>query len=432
MNYTVPYGKDKLTFTLPSGMQGTLLESISLSPAGDPAAVVSEALRQPLGSPPLTQLVADLNVRRVCIAFTDTSRACPDHVLVPLLLDQLETAGLPPEAITLLCAVGLHRPLAETELKAKLGHEVVDRHRVINHDARDVARLTDLGKTVHDVPLVVNREAVESDLLIATGVVEPHNFAGYSAGAKTLVIGCGGEATIAATHNVSMLDHPGVRLGRIENNPFQEAVRAGGKAAGLDFVLNVVLDDRDQILIAGAGAPGTVHDHLVTFARGVYEVPIDRQFDVAVASAGAAKDVNIYQSTRAATYLYYAPTPVVRPGGIIIVPAHCPEGAGLGVGEQRFHQVLRDAADIPTLVSHLRKHGYPAGVQRTYMVARAMSDVEFVVAGSLCPEVVRECKMTPVDSLEEGLAYAQRKLGQDLEVAIIPHATQTLPVLTFA
>jgi nickel-dependent lactate racemase len=429
MRYTVPYGDDTLIVTLPAGMRGTLIESAALQPPGDVKAVLSRALEQPLDSPTLSALAAGSGVRRVCIAFTDTSRACPDQLLVPLLLDQLAAAGLPAQAITLLCAVGLHRPLTQAELRAKLGERVVDRYRVINHNARDEAGLVHLSQGLHHVPLLVNKEAAEADLLIATGVVEPHNFAGYSGGAKTLTIGCGGEATIAATHGVAMIDRPGVRLGRIEDNPFQEVVRAGAEAAGLDFVFNVVLDGADRILAAAAGSPNAVHDALVASARRLYEVPVDRQFDVAIAGAGRAKDANIYQATRAATYLYYAPTPVVRPGGLIIVPACCPEGAGFGVGERRFHQALRDAPDVSTLVSELRENGYPPGVQRTYMAARAMSEMEFLIAGAQDPQVVRECKMTPVDTIEDGLAYAQQKLGRDLTVAVVPHATQTLPIV---
>jgi nickel-dependent lactate racemase len=226
-----------------------------------------------------------------------------------------------------------------------------------------------------------------------------------------------------------MIERPGVRLGRIEDNPFQEVMRAGGKVTGLNLILNVVLNGAGQALTAAAGSPDAVHDRLVTFARDVYEVPIDRQFDLAIAGVGGAKDANIYQATRAATYLYFAPTPVVRPGGIIVVPARCIEGAGSGIGEQRFHRALRDAPDMPTLVADLRKKGYPPGVQRTYMVARAMSDVEFVIAGSLCPDVVRDCKMKPVDTIDDGLAYAQRKLGRELDVVIVPHALLTLPVV---
>ncbi len=429
MSYTVPYGAERLMFSLPPGMRGTLVESAPLRPPHDPARLMREALGHPLDSPRLRELCGELDVKRACIAFTDTSRACPDHLMVPLLLQELGAAGLSPDSMTLLCAVGVHRPITEAEKRIKLGDGVVDRYRVINHDGQDEAGLVHLGKTVHDIPLVINREAVQADLLVSTGVVEPHNFAGYSGGAKTVVVGCGGEQTIAATHAASMIDRPGVRLGRVEGNPFQQVMRTGGRAAGLKFIFNVVLDGEGQVLAAAAGNPDAVHDRLIALAREVYEVRIDRQFDVAIAGVGGAKDANLYQATRAATYLYFAPTPVVRPGGIIIVPARCPDGAGTGIGEGRFHQALRDAPDVATLLSDLRRNGYPPGVQRTYMVARAMSDVEFVVAGALYPEVVRDCKMTPVDTLEEGLAYARRKLGRDLDVVVVPHALQTLPIL---
>jgi nickel-dependent lactate racemase len=395
----------------------------------DLEAAIDAALDAPLGSPPLEQLVASEIPQSVCITFTDATRACPDDLLVPAILARLQAAGVPADRITLLCAVGLHRPITTAEARVKLGDAVVSRYRVINHDARNPADLVRLGQPVHDIPLVVNRRAVEADLLIATGVVEPHNFAGYSGGGKTVVIGCGGEETIAATHNVSMIERPGVRLGRIENNLFQEVVRAGARAAGLRLVINLVFNDTGQALMVAAGSHEAVHDRLVSFARDVYEVPIDRQFDVAIAGVGGAKDANIYQATRAATYLFFAQKHVVRPGGVVIVPARCHEGAGSGVGEQRFYQALRDAPDIPTLVADLRREGYPPGVQRTYLVARAMSDMEFVVAGSLFPDIVRRCKMRPVDTIEEGLAYAQQKLDRDLDAVIVPHALLTLPVV---
>jgi nickel-dependent lactate racemase len=429
MGYIVPYSEGILSFDLPLGMRGALIESAPMHPGADAAVLARDALAHPVESSSIAELVASTRAKRACIAFTDTSRACPDHLLVPAILEQLTSAGLSPGAITLMCAVGLHRPLTRSEMKAKLGIEVVDRYQIFNHDAQDAARLAYLGETLDGTPLVVNREAAEADLLIATGVVEPHNFAGYSGGAKTIVIGCGGEETIAATHNVSMIDRPGVRLGRVEDNPFQAVMRAGGKAAGLNFTLNVVLNGAGEVLAACAGSPNVVHDRLISLAQSVYEVPIERQFDVAIAGAGGTKDANIYQATRAATYLHYAPTPVVRPGGIIIVPARCPEGAGLGVGELRFHEALRDAVDVKTLVAELQEKGYPPGVQRTYMVARTLCDVEVVVAGALYPEAVRECKMTPVDTIEEGLTFAQRKLGDELDVIVVPHALQTLPVI---
>lgn len=429
MQYTVTCGADILMFNLPSGMRGTLLENKKLPSPQNPALLIKEALDRPLDSASLVDLVAKTRAKRICIAFTDTSRACPDHLLVPPMLAQLEANRVSPEKITLVCAVGLHRPVTEMELRNKLGNMIADRYRVVIHNARDVRGLSNIGHTLYGIPVSANRQVAEADLLIATGVVEPHNFAGYSGGSKTVVIGCGGEETISGTHSPAMLDRPGVRLGSIENNPFQKVIRAAGKMIGLNFVLNVVLDGDRRILAAAAGDATAVHEHLVAFARQVYEAPITRQFDVAIAGVSSPKDTNIYQATRAATYLYFAPVPVVRPGGIIIIPARCPEGAGKGPGEQRFYQALRQADDISSLVTTLRQCGYAPGAQRAYMVAQAMTSVEFVVVGSLHPEIIRECKMTPIDSIEDALTYARNKLGQNLEVAIIPHALQTLPIL---
>ena len=154
MSYSVPYGNGTLTFDLPSGMSGAFIQSADLSPQRDPATLVKEALQDPLQSPSLVELVADTGVRRVCIAFTDASRACPDHLLIPPLLEQLEEAGLARSATTLLCAVGLHRPITEAEMRVKLSDQVVESYHVSNHNARDTAQLVNLGTCVYDIPLV--------------------------------------------------------------------------------------------------------------------------------------------------------------------------------------------------------------------------------------------------------------------------------------
>jgi nickel-dependent lactate racemase len=345
-------------------------------------------------------------------------------------LARLAAAGVPDKAITLLCAVGLHRPSTEAEKRAKLGKAVANRYRIIDHDPRASQNLVDLGRTPNDIPLAVSQLAYESDLLIATGIVEPHQYAGYSGGAKTVSIGCGGEATIAFTHSPKMLDHPGVRLGRIEHNPFQAAVRQVADQAGLRFVLNVVQDEDHHLLKVKAGAPEAVHDDLVTFARQVFETEVPHPYDLAIAGVGAPKDANLYQASRAITYLQLTATPAVRPGGIIILPAPCPEGAGQGVGEQRFWTALRDAPDVETMLADMRVHGYPPGAQRAFVVGQVLAGVEVIVVGAQDEQVVRDCKMIPVETMEQALALATDKLGPRPATLIVPHALQTLIRIT--
>ncbi len=426
--YRVPYDKTELVFTLPPGMRATVVESRSLPLLEDVPAAVRQALAEPVGSPRLRDLARPED--SVCIVFTDSTRASPDALLVGPLLEELHAAGLPDEQITFLCGVGLHRPSTEEEKVAKLGAEVVRRYRVVDHNARDPEGLVDLGTTESGIPLSVNRIAYEADLLIATGIVEPHQYAGYSGGAKTLSVGAAGEAMIAYTHGPQMLDQPGTRLGRIAGNPFREAVHEAARRAGLRFIINVVQDDRKRVVAVRAGDPVAAFQELVRVARSLYEVPIPHRYDVAIAGIGFPKDANLYQASRGPTYLHFAPTPVVRPGGAYIVPARCQEGAGEGAGEQRFYRALREATSMPAFVEKMRREGYPPGQQRAYMVAQVLCEATILIVGAEQPEVVREVGMVPVEDMAAALAWVQEHQGEDLEVLIVPHALLTLPVVT--
>jgi nickel-dependent lactate racemase len=418
--YRIPYSKTYLEFTLPAGMRATVVESRPVPPLSDPEAAVAEALARPIGSPPLRELARPGD--RVCIVFTDITRASPDHILVPALLRELEAAGVRDEDITLLCGIGMHRPSTPEEKVAKLGADVVARYRVIDNEPRNPQALVDLGVTPGGVPVQVHRAAVEADLLVATGIVEPHQYAGYSGGRKTVAVGAAGEALIAHTHGPAFVDHPGTRLGRIEGNPFHEAVTEAARRAGLRFILNAVMDDEHRILQVAAGDPEAAFVELVAFARTVYEVPIPHQYDVAIGGVGYPKDTNLYQASRAPSYLHFAPTPVVRRGGYYIIPARCEEGAGEGVGEQRFFAALRDAPDVQFVLDDARRHGYPPGQQRAFVIAKVLEEARIIIVGSEHPDIVAACKMIPAATMDEALEIVTRDLGPDLDVLIVPHA----------
>jgi nickel-dependent lactate racemase len=408
-------------------MRGTVVTSAEPEPLPDVEHAVMAALSSPIGAPPLRQIAKAGD--RVCIVFTDITRASPDHLLVPPLLQELEAVGISSDDITLLCGIGMHRASTDEEKVIKLGEEIVRHYRVIDNEPQNPNALADLGTTANGVPVLTHRAAVEADLLIATGLVEPHQYAGYSGGRKTLAVGAAGEALIAHTHGPEFLDHPGTRLGRIEGNPFHEAITEAAHRAGLRFILNAVIDDHKNVLKVAAGEPEETHRVLVEFARSVYEVEIPHQYDIVVGGAGYPKDSNLYQATRAASYLFFAPTPVVKPGGYLIVPARCEEGAGDGVGEQRFLKAMRDSPDIQKILSDAREHGYPPGQQRAFVMAKVLEQAKVVIVGSEHPDVVSQCHMIPVATMEEAFALAAADLGDDLDVLIVPHAVLTLPVV---
>jgi len=425
--YQIPYGKSSLEFHLPPGMQATVAVSQPVPPVADVPFAIQEALNHPIGTPPLRDIAKAGD--RVCLVFTDITRASPDHQLVPALLRELELAGVRDEDITLLCGIGMHRPSTDEEKTTKLGAEIAARYKVIDNEPQNPNALVDLGVTSGGVPVILHRSVVETDLLIATGIVEPHQYAGYSGGRKTVAIGAAGEALIAHTHGPAYVDHLRTRLGQIEGNPFHEAVTEAARRANLRFILNVVLDDNKQLLRVAAGDPELVFQELVKFAKSIYEVSIPQQYDIAIGGVGYPKDTNLYQASRAPSYLFFAPTPVVRPGGYFIIPARCEEGAGAGVGEKRFFAAMRDAPDIRSILDDARKNGYPPGQQRAFVMAKVLEESNVVIVGSEHPDLVSACKMIPAATMEEALELAASKLGPTCDVLIVPHALLTLPVL---
>src|SRR5437870_4943381 len=371
---SVPYGRGDLEFMLQAHFDLDVLESGTATPIDDLPAETVRRLESPLGSPRLRDLAADA-VRRVAprparavIAVTDLTRGSPDAILVPPLLDELNAGGIGDAQITVIVAVGLHRATTDAEKREKLGG-LVDRVRVVDSDGRDPTKWADLGPIPpYGVPGITQKLVRDADVVAATGIVEPHQYAGYSGGRKTVAIGCCGEPVITATHGMRFLEDPGVRLAKIEGNPFHETVREIARRAGLRFCLNVVTDDRERVVAVAAGDPDAVLRDLAVKAAALYTRAIPKQYDIVVAGVGHPKDVNLYQASRAATYLRFAPTPVVREGGAIIIPARLEEGAGEGAGEQRFLAALERAESPAAVVEEARRH-FAGGEQRAVVAA---------------------------------------------------------------
>jgi lactate racemase len=373
---------------------------------------------------------------RIVIAFTDATRYSPDHHLIPILLAELEACGVRRDDVTLLCATGLHRPMTGAERLAKLGPELARSMRIVDHDALG-GDLVDLGM-IDGMPVLVNRLCVEADLLLAAGVVEPHQYAGYSGGAKTVVIGCGGEATIQATHGAAMLDDPGTRLGAVEGNRFQAFVRAAGERIGLDYAINVLLDEHGGTIEGAAGAPRDVHDHLVARARSIYECEVEHPAHLAIAGVSEAKGTNLYQASRAATYLALADRTPLLPGAPIILPASIPEGAGEGTGERRFFEILAGASSPALLVDELRRAGFPAGAQRAYVLAKVLAAHPIIVAGSGDRAIINACHMHAAPDVDTALDMAAQMARErfgiaapaPLDLLVVPNALVTMPILS--
>jgi lactate racemase len=430
----VPYGDGEIEFMLQPWFDLDVVESGTATPVTDVEVEARIALRHPHGSPALWELAREAVARRkeatAVIAVTDLTRASPDAALVPPMLDELNVGGISDERITVIVGVGLHRATTGAEKRDKLGR-VVDRVRVVDSDGRDPTKWADLGSIPpYAVPGFTQKLVKDADLVAATGIVEPHQYAGWSGGRKTVAIGCCGEPVITATHGMRFLEDPGVRLAKIEGNPFHETVREIARRAGLRFCLNVVTDDQERVVAIAAGTPDDVLRELVAVGERLYTRPIAKEYDIVIAGVGHPKDVNLYQASRAATYLRFAPTPVVREGGAIIIPAQLEEGAGEGAGEQRFLAALERAASPAAVIEDARRH-FAGGEQRAVMVALTLQWCQIIVAASEAPEVVRLAKMRAAVDVEEGLDIAYEHIGRPVRasVLLVPRALHTLPVV---
>ena len=315
-----------------------------------------------------------------------------------------------PERVTVV--LGLHRPMTDAEIREGLG----DHARLAETHDPETTRA--VGRA-DGTPVQLNETVADADRVSATGMVEPHQYAGVSGGAKTVVIGVGGEPIIRYTHGPEMLSRDGVRLGRVAGNPFCEAVDRAGDLAGPEFCVNVTKGPEGVPGVA-AGEPRAVVRDLADRAREALSVGVDGTYDAVVAGVGAPKDANFYQATRAFTDLVLGDHNPVRPGGRVVVPARLTEGAGEGTGERRFHERLRGAESAAALYEAMRA-GYEPGAQRAFVVARALRDHDLYVANSERPGAVEEC-------LVHAREHVRVAVEPGSDVLVVPDALNTLVV----
>ena len=407
MGVQVPLGDGSVDVELPD-----CAVSVAEPPGGeavDVRAAAEAAVTDPAG-PQVTDLVSPNDT--VAVVVTDITRATSDDVLVDVLLSELRRVGVYREQVTIVVGLGLHRPMTDAELEMMLGDHA---DIAVNHDPD---KAVEVG-TIDGTPVELNRRVAMADRVLSTGMVEPHQYAGFSGGGKTVAIGAGGDPLIRYTHGPEMLSQEGVRLGRVADNPFREAVDEAGDACGLEFCLNVTHGPAG-ILDVAAGEPRQVVRELADSAREALSVEVDEEYDAIVAGVGAPKDANLYQASRAATYVVLGAKNPLREGGRIVVPAALPEGAGEGTGERRFHERLSAAEDAESLYETMRS-GYDPGAQRAFVLARALCEHDVYVTNSRAPSVVENClmeaKATVADAVEAGS-----------DVLVVPDALNTLLV----
>lgn len=416
--FEIPYGKGYLPLILPEGLAADVLAPADAPPVPDPGAAVAAALDAPLGG---FAWAAFGGARSAAIAINDKTRPVPHDILLPPLLARLEALGLLPEAITLLIATGTHPPMTLQEFSRVVPAEVLARYPVISHDC-DAADLADLGRTARGTPVLIQRRFVEADLRIVVGNLEPHQFMGFSGGAKSAAIGLAGRATVNANHRLMLAE--GARLGRYEDNPARQDVEEIGRRAGVHLALNAILTPRKQIAAVVAGEPGAVMRAGIPLARRICQVPAAGCYDLVIASPGGhPKDLNVYQAQKALAHAAL----IARPGGWVIVAAACGEGTGSrGYEDWMLAQPMESHADV---IARFEQEGFRAGPHKAYQIARDAARVNLRWVSDLPLDLARRLLLHPARDLASALAEALAGLPSDTRIAILPQANATVPIL---
>lgn len=427
MRFNLLYGDGTLPFEYPDGQVRMVLEAKPLPVPESEEALVREALSHPIDSPPLAEIVR--KGEQACIIAGDMTRSwARHHLLLPVLLEELNRGGIPDEAICIISATGDHRAQTPAEHRILVGEEAYARVQVFDHQARNTADMVYLGTTTYGTPVWINRKVVEADRVILTGGIVYHFLAGWGGGKKAIIPGVSSYETIMKNHSLAFLPeegqglNPAVCAGRIRNNPCSDDMVQGASLVGPDFLVNTVINEEvHQIARVVAGNYLTAFEEGCRYVDEHFKVPVPGKAELVVASCGGyPKDINFYQSYKTIYNAHFA----LQKGGTLLLISESREGVGSG----DFADIFTGHGDNREREAALRRT-YTIGGQMGYHTAVVAEENDVLVFSGLPGEEVRRMGMTPVDSMEEALAFIRRKHGGLPEAYIMPHGGATFPCL---
>lgn len=418
-NYTYKYGKGTVSFSLdPDQIVDELfIKDYPVLP--DAAAAIREAIRNPIGSKPLREIVKPGET--VAFLVNDTTRVANSHVFMPVLLDELNAVGIPDQDMRIVFALGTHRAMTDSEMIGEVGSEVAKRVQLYNSDAKDQSQFQFFGTTSYGTPVYLHKKAVEADHIICTGSVVHHFFAGYGGGRKALLPGVAYYETIRKNHSL-MLD-PGATIGRLEGNPIYHDQIEGTEMRRPSFLINVVLNEKKEFLQVFAGDYIAAHKECCTFVNSVYGVQVKQEADIVIASCGGyPKDINVYQLQKTMDNAWCA----VREGGVVIILGECAEGSGSELYEKTMEK-YRTPAEVEAAI----RADFQIGAHKAYAVTRLMKKADFVLVSSMKPELAELLLFTPASNLAAAMEIACAKLGVEKpSITLMPMGSLTVPQIS--
>lgn len=411
-----PFGKGFVNLELPR--EADVFLPLSIPGVADELAAIRQAMAKPIGTERLSKLAQGKST--VAIVINDVTRPAPTESMLTAIMEELSLAGIPRERVTVIVALGNHEKATEDELKKMTG-QWWDKLRIINHDCYDQSALQYMGKTKRGMPVYVNRYYAEASLKILTGLITPHQSAGFSGGRKSVVPGIAGIETLQIHHSFPIRPE-GPVMGIIAGNAFHEEAVAAARLAGADFIINVIKNYRNEVVDAVAGDLEKAHLHGIAICEKSWVRKFARAYDVVFVSPGSyPKDIDLHQSQKALAVAEQ----ITKPGGTIVLVAECSHGIG------KFGGIMKRADSVDAIIKDFREKGFSADhSSKAYMFARAIKRhrVIVVTTGVEAAEL-SEMFMEGCTSLQDA-ADAALTAYDNPAVLCIPYAGECIPVLS--
>ncbi len=412
MEFTYGYGKEIRSFSVPE--KNFLCQVTQNQVKTDKKGVdaVRHALEHPCGTPRLREIAKP--GEKVVIITSDITRPCPSHIIIPELLRELHQAGVEDDHITVVFALGSHRFHTAGEQRQLVGSDVYDRVTCV-----DAAKegFVHVGFTSSGTPVDIDPIVGAADRRICVGNIEFHYFAGYSGGAKAIMPGVSTRDAIQKNHSKMVLDE--ARAGNLHKNPLRQDIEEAAAMVGVDFILNVVLDEEKQIVKAVAGDLRKAHEEGCRFLDQLYKIPIPYPADIVITTPGGfPKDINLYQAQKSLDNAKHA----VREGGIIILTGSCKEG----LGEKVFEEWMIHSPSPDFMIERIG-HDFQLGGHKAAAIAMVLKKCRIFLVSDLDENFVRSIFLEPFSSVDEALKEAFSSLGQDSTVMFMPHGGSVLP-----
>jgi len=415
MNTLVGYGKNKVEITIPDDKYlGTLVpNNVEIGLTG--MEEVARSLQEPIGSPKLSEIVKP--GEKIVIVTSDVTRPIPSYKVLPPVLDELAAAGCSDDDITVVFALGSHGGHSEERKRSLVGDAIYDRVKCIDSDMGNVKRM---GVTSKGTPVDIFTPVAEADRVICLGNIEYHYFAGYSGGAKALMPGVSTRDAIQNNHSRMVM--PEACAGRLEGNPVREDIEEAGAIVGIDFIVNVVLNEKKEIIKSFAGDSVKAHREGCRFLDSFYAIKLQEKADVVVVSAGGfPKDINMYQAQKALDNAKHA----VKDGGIIVWIAECSEG----LGEKHFEQWMTGHDKASDMISHIKRE-FILGGHKAAAIALVLERARIILVSGFDPDFVRSVHLEPHSDVQAAIDEAiaeMSKVNPDCKVLVMPYGGSTLP-----